>query len=122
MHYALLIYQRHAWTNTPPAERDRIHVACGEWHAGIVRDGKSVGAFGLQPPSTATTLRQDGAQVQVTDGPFVETKEILGGLEIVDCRDLDEAMALARAFPALQSGCCAVEIRPLVPGGECRET
>jgi hypothetical protein len=55
----------------------------------------------------------------ITDGPFAETKEVLGGFEILECENLDEALAIAKRFPALQAG-VTVELRPLVMGGNCR--
>jgi hypothetical protein len=84
-----------------------------------LRRGRSHGAVGLQDKSTATTLRvSDGAMI-MTDGPFAETKEVLGGLEMVECHDLDEALVIVRAFPALKSGYCTVEIRPGVGDAGC---
>jgi len=55
----------------------------------------------------------------ITDGPFAETREVLGGFESLVCRDLDEALAIARRFPGLRGGHCSVELRPEVPGNAC---
>ena len=67
---------------------------------------------GLMPPDTATVVRTEGGEVQLTDGPYAETKEFLGGFWIVKCPDLDAALEWARkAADALQGG--PVEVRPL---------
>jgi hypothetical protein len=63
----------------------------------------------LQPAHTATTLRMDGTEPLLTDGPFVEGKEVVSGYAELEAADLDEALAVARAWPA----CPVVEIRPL---------
>jgi hypothetical protein len=65
----------------------------------------------LQGAHTATTLRLEGGRAEVTDGPFVEGKEIVSGFVEVEVADLDEAMAMARSWPA----CPVVEIRPASP-------
>lgn len=121
MQYILLIYQNERWPQLSVNDKNQVHVQCGAWHEALVRRGQSRGAIGLQPVGTAKTLRSHQGETAMTDGPFAETKEVLGGLEIVECRDLAEALAIARDFPALQSGCCTVEVRPGVPGGECRD-
>ncbi len=66
---------------------------------------------GLHPSPTATTVRVRGDEVLLTDGPFAEGREQVGGLVIVDCRDLDEAIEIAAGHPATAVG--QVEIRPL---------
>jgi hypothetical protein len=69
---------------------------------------------GLHPASTATTVRQRGGKVVIIDGPFAETSEVLGGFQLVECRDLDEAIAIASRFPALSAG-FSMEVRPVMP-------
>jgi hypothetical protein len=69
--------------------------------------GKMLGGNGLQPTSTATTIRSD----VVTDGPFVETKEALGGYYLIEATDLDHALAIAKLCPAPYGG---VEVRPVM--------
>ena len=64
----------------------------------------------LAPTETATSLRRNGDEVLVTDGPFAETKEILGGLALIECADLDEALAFAKRCPLARIG--TVEVRP----------
>jgi hypothetical protein len=63
----------------------------------------------LMPPETATTLRLDGIEPLVSDGPFIEGKEIISGIAEIDVADLDQALRVAKAWP----GCPLVEIRPL---------
>ena len=86
-----------------------------EWDA-FTKDLTDAGSFvageGLQPSATATTVRiGDGDERVVTDGPFAETKEQLGGFYLLDCKDLDEAIAYAAKIPGAQSGC--IEVRPV---------
>lgn len=118
MKYALLIQVDADFYARPKDEQNRVHEACGKWHEEIVRSGRAVSATGLQPKETARTVRKREGKAVVTDGPFAETKEVLGGFEIVECRDLEEALALAESFPGLDAG-GSVEVRPLVESGKC---
>jgi hypothetical protein len=72
-----------------------------------------LGGEQLAEAATATTLRQE----MVTDGPFLETKEVLGGFYLLEAADLDEAVALAKLLPEVQAGHSGVEIRPVVEVG-----
>lgn len=119
MQYIMLIYVNEKdFHALPKDEQNRVHRACGIWHEEIVKSGHTIDAKALQPSSATTTLRSEKGQVVITDGPFAETREVLGGFEVLECRDLDEALAIARRFPGLQSG-GAVEVRPLILGGKC---
>ena len=121
MRYLMLIYlDEKSFAELPMPEQNRVHRECTAWHDELQRNGLSVMAAGLQPTSTATTLRQGPGKVAVTDGPFAETKEVLGGFEMLECRDLDEAISIAKRFPALQIG-STIELRPVVPGNKCGE-
>ena len=123
MRYMLLIYStERAEAQADPAELQAImqgHHAVmeGTMKAGILR-----AADPLHPTSTATTIRvQDGKPV-VMDGPFAETKEQLGGYYILDCKDLDEAIAWARKIPtACKGGPGCVEVRPILEIEQLRE-
>ncbi|HEX6422165.1 MAG TPA: YciI family protein [Acidimicrobiales bacterium] len=90
------------------ADRDRAFELVGKWfidHADKIRGGNK-----LQPAHTATTVRLDrGDEPVVTDGPFVEGKEVVSGYTEIEVDDLDEALHMARTWP----GCPIVEIRPL---------
>jgi hypothetical protein len=121
MQYVMLIYlDSQRWSTLSTDERNRVHQDCGAWHEALVKSGHSRSAVGLQPVSTATTLREANGKTTITDGPFAETKEVLGGFEMLECANLDEAIAIAKRFPALRAG-CAVELRPHVTGNECKD-
>ena len=64
-------------------------------------------------------LRRRNGKLVVTDGPFIETKEVVGGFETLECRNIDEALAIAARFPALDVG-SIVEVRPCVIGDQCK--
>jgi hypothetical protein len=102
--YAVMIFER-----VPPAELpDEVMQGHMDLPARIAEQGgRVVAGLALEPPDTATAIR-DGA---LTDGPFIETKEVLGGVYVLEARDLDHALALARLTPIVDGG---VEIRPLV--------
>ena len=80
--------------------------------------GELVAAEGLAPPAMARVVHMDkGRGPEVTDGPFAETKEQLGGYHLVECRDLDEALCIAARIPTLSAG-GAIEVRPFMPSPE----
>ena len=79
----------------------------------LFKAGIVVGGAGLEPPATATTVRYQGGQRKVQDGPFAATKEQLGGFFIIDVPDLDTALHWAARYPAGAGG--AVEVRPNMP-------
>jgi hypothetical protein len=89
------------------AERDRAYGRVGQWFADNA--DKITGHAKLMAPDTATTVRLDRGEPLVTDGPFVEGKEVVSGITEVDVADLDEALRLASSWP----GCPVVEIRPI---------
>lgn len=103
------------WSELSVAERNQIHADCTVWHNDLIARGISKGAMALQPPDTATTVSQKEGDITLMDGPYTETKEFLGGFEIVECKNLDEAIAIAKKFPALRVG-SLMEVRPLVVG------
>lgn len=118
MNYAMLVYYSEPdFQALPAAEQERLRQACADWQERLVESGQSTGCMRLRPTATATTLRQKDGQLMLIDGPFAETKEILGGLATLECRDLDEAIACARTFPALPAG-FSVELRPVIAGDE----
>ena len=110
MRYALLVYhQPGAMDHLAPEEL----LAAREEFYGLSSDPACLDGAQLQPISSATTLRESGGRPLITDGPFADTKEILGGFYIVEAADLDAATALAERIPVTRFG-GAVEIRPLV--------
>jgi hypothetical protein len=110
MKYMLLIYSdEKAWTNE---ERE----ACFEESIGLTRrldqEGKFLAASPLHSVTTATSVRVRDGKRLVTDGPFAETREQLGGYFLVDARDLDEAIDIAGRIPGARKG--TVEVRPIL--------
>ncbi len=79
----------------------------------LAAQGVLVASDPLAPPRSATTLRERDGRLVMTDGPFAETREWLGGYFVVDAADLDEALRLATLCPVVVTG--AVEVRPIVP-------
>jgi hypothetical protein len=115
MQYMLMIYyDEERWTQLPEAQRAKIMQESDEFRQGIVTSGHFRASARLQPTSMATTVRENSGQRVITDGPFAETTEQLGGFLLIDCKDLDEAMAIAARFPAMRSG-AAIEVRPVRP-------
>jgi hypothetical protein len=109
--FLILIYDDETrWANVTEDETARI--MAGHETFGRENEKAVVAGNALQPTTTATTVRPDGAGgFTVTDGPFAETKEALGGYYLVEAADLDEAIALARQVPVI-SGC--LEVRPIM--------
>jgi hypothetical protein len=102
--YAVLIYER-VPPEELPAEILEAHGALPDKIAEA--GGRTIAGLALEEPSTATSIR-DGL---LTDGPFIETKEVLGGIFMIEARDLDHALALAKMTPIVDGG---VEVRPLI--------
>lgn len=98
---------------TDPALADAYWASWASYVAAITESGTLVSAAGLQPPTTATTLRSRGGSTDVQDGPFADAKEHLGGIFIIDVADLDTAMEWASRCPSAASG--SVEVRPVLP-------
>jgi hypothetical protein len=115
--YSLLIYSdpsRAAAMTPEEIERARAEVMpqWNELFEYLGSHAESVEGFELDDPATAKTLRYEDGRPVVTDGPFAETKEIIGGLFLLACNDLDEAIDMAARVPIASRG--SVEIRPLV--------
>jgi hypothetical protein len=79
------------------------------WFGDQIKAGKVLGGEELKGPETATTVRFKGGKAMVTDGPFIEAKEVIGGFAVVDVANLDEALELAKSWPGGD-----VEVRPIV--------
>jgi hypothetical protein len=88
---------------------------CHAWSDELARRGVLVTLAGLRGPDDATTVRVRDDEVLLTDGPFADTKEVIGGFGLIECADLDEALEIAAGHPAAGYG--AVEVRPLLPPG-----
>jgi len=106
-----------AWDRLPDAQKDKIMREYGALIQDLVKSGQFRGGGRLHPTAAATTVRMNRGKLTFTDGPFAETKEQLGGYHLVECHDLDEAMAIAARIPTLSAG-GAIEVRPVaVPDG-----
>lgn len=108
--YLILIYEDEAqYASATPEVMGEVHKAHHDFAAQMEEHGaKILGGEALQATSTATSIRGGS---EVTDGPFVETKEALGGYYLVEAPDLDAALAVARMTPARFGG---VEVRPVM--------
>ncbi|MDP9240972.1 MAG: YciI family protein [Actinomycetota bacterium] len=115
MQYAFLIYGDETAPFSPEQEQ-QMWEAHGAYNQMLIDHGVIRGGAPLHPSSTSTLVRRpagEGDERLVTDGPFTETKEQLGGFYLVECADLDKALEYARQLP-LGPG-SAVEVRPVVP-------
>ena len=112
MQYLLLIYANEAQTAAMP-ESDLAGMMAGyaEFTKSIVQSGHFKAGDRLRPVATATTVRVRDGKALVTDGPFAETREQLGGYYLVEAADLDEATAIAARIPGAQHG--SIEVRPV---------
>jgi hypothetical protein len=114
MEYLLLIYDREAdFAKMKEAELAAMLQEYGRFTQSIQQSGHFRAGKQLQPVSTASTVRLRDGKRQVTDGPFAETREQLGGFYWIEAKDLDEALAIAEQIPSARVG--SIEVRPLVP-------
>jgi hypothetical protein len=114
MKYLLLIYESEkAWEGISEADQGKIFQEYMDYTNGIKKKGNYIAGEALQPVSTATTVRVKNGKTLTTDGPFAETREQLGGFYMVEAKDLDEAIELAKGIPAVRTGC--IEVRPIMP-------
>ena len=114
MKYMLLIYlDEQALSET---EREQCYVESAQLAQELHSSGQYLAAAPLHPTSTATSVRVRDGKRLVTDGPFAETREQLGGYFLIDAKDLDEAIGIAARIPVARKG--TVEIRPVmeIPG------
>lgn len=115
MQYLLLCrFNEDDWNAIPESERDEIMQEYHEVLDTLERDGRHLGTGKLQPVAAGRTVRHADGKL-VTDGPFVETKEHLGGYHLVQADSMDEATAMAARFPTLAHG-GVIEVRPLELG------
>jgi hypothetical protein len=110
MKYMMLIYMEDNALNE--AEREHCYVESTQLAMELHANGQFLGASPLQPVSTATSIRVRDGKRLVTDGPFAETREHLGGYFMINARNLDEAIGIAGRIPGARFG--TVEIRPVV--------
>jgi hypothetical protein len=113
MQYLLLIYQAELPAGAQPdPDEMAAEFAAYDVFTRETRDrGQYVAGEALEPTSTATSVRVQDGRTVVTDGPFAETKEALGGFYLLECKDLDEAIEMAAKIPAAKRG--TIEVRPI---------
>lgn len=111
MKYLCLICAEKVMEQMPRADADKHFEEYREFTDAIRQSGHYVGCNRLLPPDTASTVRVRNGRVSVTDGPWIETKEQLGGYYLIEARDLNEAIQVASRIPGAKFGC--VEVRPV---------
>ena len=110
MQYALTTYAEPGYAEAlPDAEREAVYA---EYFA-LADDPRCIAGAQLQPAETATSVRVVGGRTLMTDGPFADTKEVLGGICLIEAANLDEAIEMATRIPAARLG-GVVEVRPVV--------
>jgi hypothetical protein len=112
MKYMLLIYHdEQSWDGITEAERQQVYLEYRNLRGELESRGKFLRGSELQPITAATTVRVRDGKELVTDGPFAETHEQLGGYFLIEATDLDEATAIAARIPSARTG--TIEVRPL---------
>ena len=113
MQYLLMIYQSEAeYGKMDAATNQKVVEEYGVFTQSIIQSGHFKAGDGLQPSSTATTVRVRDGKTLTTDGPFAETHEQLAGYYLIEARDLDTALAIAARVPGAKTG--SVEVRPVM--------
>jgi hypothetical protein len=111
MKYVILIVDTEAGIAVDRSEREGWMGEVMSWYDKTAASGKlASGGHQLQPPATAKTLRASG----VTDGPFIEAKEVLGGYSVLETDTIDEAVEIANTWPGIDRGWITIEVRPVV--------
>jgi hypothetical protein len=115
MEYIVLIYgSEKGWTSMSKPEVERMYAEYRTYSADLAKAGVLRGGSELKPTTSATTVRLRGGKRQVTDGPFAETKEQLGGFYLIDVPNLEAALDWAARCPSAGDG--SIEVRPLAQG------
>jgi hypothetical protein len=114
MQYMLLIYFDEAWNNLSLTARQQIYEEQMQLAQQLTANGQYVAGAPLYPASTATSVRVRDGKRLVTDGPFAETREQLGGYMLIDVKDIDEATAIAARGAVARVG--TIEVRPVREG------
>ena len=113
MHYLLMCcFEEKRWEALPAERREEIMRSYGALIEHWIASGRYIAGGKLEPCKAAATVRNQGGRPVMSDGPFAETKEQLGGYHVLDCSSFDEAATLAARIPTLAAG-GAVEVRPL---------
>jgi hypothetical protein len=113
MQYLLMVYRSDAeFGKMDAAARQKLTAEYGAFTQSIIQSGHFKAGDGLQPTSTATTVRVRDGKTLTTDGPFAETSEQLAGYYLVEAKDLDTALAVAARIPGAKTG--SIEVRPVM--------
>ena len=113
MQYLLLIYRNEAELGGMTADdRKKMTAEYGAFTQTIIQSGHFKAGDGLQPTTTATSVRVRDGKIMTTDGPFAETREQLGGYYLVEAKDLNTALGIAARIPCATSG--TIEVRPVM--------
>ena len=112
MQYIVLIYgNEKGWSSMAKGQIEKMYADYGKYTEDLSKAGVLRGGSELKPTTAATTVRVRGGRRQVTDGPFAETKEQLGGYYLIDVPDLEAALDWAARCPSAHDG--SIEVRPL---------
>ena len=112
MQYLMMLYVNEAgWTKLSKAEQEQGVAAYTAYTEALTKAGVLKGVNRLKPTFSATTVRTSNGKTQVLDGPYVDSKEQLGGYYLIEAADLDEATALAARVPGARIG--SIEVRPI---------
>lgn len=112
MQYLLLIYENEkVWEQMTPEQSGALFGEYMQFTQDVKQAGNLLAGEALQPIATATTVRTRDGKTTMTDGPFAETREQLGGFYLIHAKDLDEAAAIAAKIPSVRHG--SIEIRPV---------
>jgi hypothetical protein len=113
MKYVCLGYREPGkFENMSESERNSVLDECFSYNDEMRKNGHLVVEEPLQPPNTAVTVSWKNGKVAVTDGPYAETKEQLGGIQVLEARDLNHAIQLISQSPGVKLQCGTIEIRP----------
>jgi len=107
--YVLMLLEDESWEKQSKDEMKRAYAAIGVWVDDLRNKGIMKGGEELQSKRTATTVRRRNGAMSVTEGPFIESKEHVGGFMMIEVPDLDAAIAIAKSWPGGD-----VEVRPIV--------
>ncbi|MET1255181.1 YciI family protein [Aliikangiella maris] len=113
MQFLCLIYESEALMGSrPDSENEQIFNEYMQFTQEVKDSGQFIAGDALQPTATATTVRVRNGETIITDGPFAETKEQLGGYYLLECDTLEEAISLAAKIPSVRDG--SIEVRPIM--------
>jgi hypothetical protein len=111
MRYLCAVYLKpNAFRGLPESEHAKLDRESVDYDRELAKKGNYIASSALQPPATAKTVRRRGKKVTVKDGPFAESKEVLGGFILIEARDMKEAVSIAKRIPVGRFA--SIEVRP----------